>query len=106
MIEEVLNLIEAAAFFKMSPEALRKKIHTDDIPAYKGGKGWTFLRSDLIEYMRSKYLVENNFYLTTKNQVTEESKAMTSKKNKKLSANSYSSQIKIEKEYQEALCPS
>lgn len=104
MKEETLNLNEAATFFKMSPEALRKKIHTDKIPAFKSGKGWIFLPDDLIKYIRSKYKGENNFYLDTENTDTKETNNLTNKEDKKLSINNYSSQIKTEKEYKEALC--
>ena len=101
MKEETLNLNEAATFFKMSPEALRRKIHTENIPAFKSGKGWIFLPDDLIKYIRSKYKGENNFYLDTKGVSTKE---IYSPAKKNLLINNYSSQIKIEKEYETALC--
>ena len=104
MKEETLNLNEAAIFFRMSPEALRRKIHTENIPAFKSGKGWIFLPDDLIKYIRSKYKGENNFYLDTKNTDTKEINSLANEKNKSLLINNYSSQIKIEKEYKEALC--
>lgn len=105
MKEETLNLNEAAIFFRMSPETLRRKIYTDDIPAYKSGKCWMFLLNDLIRYIRSRYQVENNFYLTTEKPSTEEINILTCKKNKHLLINGYSSKINIETEYQKRLHP-
>ncbi len=99
MEEKILNLNEAALLFKVSPETLRRKIHSENLPAYKVGKCWVFIYSDLIKYMRSKYSVESNIYLLSDN---EKIKNPTAIKNKHLSVNRYRTTT-IEKEYQEAL---
>jgi excisionase family DNA binding protein len=50
-----LDLNEAAAFLKMSPEALRRKAKAGEIPGRKVGKRWCFIKSDLVAYVRSGY---------------------------------------------------
>ncbi len=49
------NLIEAAAFLKMTPEGLRRKAAKGEIPGAKPGKCWCFYEGDLVEHMRSLY---------------------------------------------------
>ncbi|MBV9575669.1 MAG: helix-turn-helix domain-containing protein [Gammaproteobacteria bacterium] len=50
-----LDLKEAAAFLKMTPEGLRRKVANGDIPGAKPGKRWCFREDDLAEYLRSLY---------------------------------------------------
>ncbi len=50
-----LDLKEAAAFLKMTPEGLRTKAAKGDIPGAKPGKRWCFREDDLAEYLRSLY---------------------------------------------------
>ncbi|KAB2931900.1 MAG: helix-turn-helix domain-containing protein [Candidatus Contendobacter sp.] len=45
------DLSEAAALLKMSPEALRQRAKGGSIPAYKPGKRWVFLETDLHAYL-------------------------------------------------------
>ncbi|MFQ5545453.1 MAG: helix-turn-helix domain-containing protein [Acidiferrobacterales bacterium] len=50
-----LDLNEAAAFLKLSPEALRRKAKAGEMPGRKVGKRWCFIKSDLVAYVRSGY---------------------------------------------------
>lgn len=50
-----LDLKEAAAFLKMTPEGLRRKVANGEIPGAKPGKRWCFREDDLAEYLRSLY---------------------------------------------------
>ncbi len=50
-----LDLNEAAAFLKMTPEGLRRKVANGEIPGAKPGKRWCFREDDLAEYLRSLY---------------------------------------------------
>lgn len=52
---KTLNLKEAAAFLKMTPEGLRRKIIKKEVPASKIGKCWLFIETDLVEHIRSSY---------------------------------------------------
>ena len=48
-----LDLIEAAAFLRMSPGSLRMKARTGQITAAKPGRRWVFLEEDLVDYLHS-----------------------------------------------------
>lgn len=52
---KTLDLKEAALFLKMTPEGLRRKAASGDIPGAKPGKRWCFREDDLAEYLRSFY---------------------------------------------------
>lgn len=52
---KTLDLKEAAAFLKMTPEGLRRKVVNGEIPGAKPGKRWCFREDDLAEYLRSLY---------------------------------------------------
>lgn len=52
---QTFDLQEAAAFLKMSAEAVRRKAKAGNIPASKPGKQWVFLQDDLVDYLRSRY---------------------------------------------------
>ena len=52
------DLEEAAAFLKMSPEALRRKAKAREIPGAKVGKCWCFYKPDLVAYLRSRYWID------------------------------------------------
>lgn len=52
---EILNLKEAAQFLKMTSEGLRRKVSRGEIPAAKAGKHWVFIKTDLVEHLRSRY---------------------------------------------------
>jgi len=65
MIEQILDINEAATFLKIAPETLRRKAQTGEIPAYKPGKNWIFVDEDLLLHIRSQYQGDNNIYLTS-----------------------------------------
>ncbi len=52
---KTLDLNEAAAFLKMTPESLGLKAKSGAIPGAKPGKRWCFREDDLAEYLRSLY---------------------------------------------------
>ena len=52
---KTLDLKEAAAFLKMTPEGLRRKVASGIIPGAKPGRCWCFREDDLAEYLRSLY---------------------------------------------------
>jgi excisionase family DNA binding protein len=52
---KTLSLNEAALLLKMSPEVLRRKAATGEIPAAKPSKRWCFCEEDLVRYVRSLY---------------------------------------------------
>jgi len=54
---ETLNLEQAAQFLKLHPEELRRRAKAGRVPAAKVGKCWVFIKSDLVDYLRSLYAV-------------------------------------------------
>lgn len=48
-----LNTIEAAAFIRKSPEALRQIVYNRKIKSLKRGNNLLFLKSDLIDWLES-----------------------------------------------------
>ena len=52
---KTFDLKEAAEFLKMTPEGLRRKVASGEIPGAKPGKRWCFREDDLAEYLRSLY---------------------------------------------------
>lgn len=50
------NLIEAAAFLKLNPQILRRKVKAGLIPAAKIGKSWVFIEQDIANFVRSMYM--------------------------------------------------
>jgi excisionase family DNA binding protein len=52
---ETLDLEQAAAFLKMHPVTVQAKARAGEIPAAKPGKCWTFIKDDLVYYLRSLY---------------------------------------------------
>ncbi len=52
---KTLDLKEAAAFLKMTPEGLRRKVISGEVPGAKPGKCWCFREDDLADYLRSLY---------------------------------------------------
>ncbi|WP_349496686.1 helix-turn-helix domain-containing protein [Sideroxydans sp. CL21] len=54
---ETFNLEQAAEFLKLHPEELRRRAKGGRVPAAKVGKCWVFLKSDLVDYLRSLYAV-------------------------------------------------
>ena len=103
MEERILDLTEAAAVLKMSPETLRRKVKTGDAPACKPGKSWIFIYEDIISYIRSQYQVENNFYLTNSDSNGGNTCNTVKTKVRHLPRGGYMSQRKIEKEYEKLM---
>lgn len=56
--EKTFDLKEAAEFLKMSPEVLRRKVAKGEVPGAKPGKCWCFYVEDLVEYLRSLYILD------------------------------------------------
>ncbi|WP_244531844.1 helix-turn-helix domain-containing protein [Nitrosomonas aestuarii] len=52
---KTLTLEEAALFFKMHPEEVRRRAKAGIIPGVKMGKCWVFIEDDLVACMRSRY---------------------------------------------------
>jgi hypothetical protein len=52
---ETFDVLEAANFLRMSPAVVRRQAAAGIIPGGKTGKGWVFLKDDLIKYLRSIY---------------------------------------------------
>ena len=100
---KIIELNEAADLLKISPETLRRKAQTGEVPAAKPGKQWIFIPEDLITYVRSKYEVENNFYLTKSNGDSTCNTVKT--KVRHLPHGGYMSQRKTEKEYEKLMMP-
>jgi excisionase family DNA binding protein len=57
MPENTLTLKEAAEFLKIHPATLQSKAQSGAIPGAKIGKAWVFVEVDLVEHIRSKYVV-------------------------------------------------
>ena len=98
---EIIELNEAAILLKMSPETLRRKAQTGEVPAAKPGKQWIFIPDDLFSYIRSEYKVENNFYLTNSN--GDNTCNTVKKKIPHLPRGDYMAQRKVEKVYKELM---
>lgn len=52
---ETLNVEQAASFLNMHPVTVQAKARSGEIPAAKPGKCWTFVKDDLVSYLRSLY---------------------------------------------------
>ena len=50
---ETLDLEEAADFLKLHPCTVRQRACAGEIPGYKPGRRWTFIKSELEEYLKS-----------------------------------------------------
>jgi hypothetical protein len=55
---ETLNLEQAAAFLNMHPNTVQERARAGEIPAAKPAKCWTFIKDDLVSYLRSLYSPE------------------------------------------------
>ncbi len=49
---EILTLEEAAAYLRVSEDALKAMVSDDDIPAQKIGSEWRFLKRALDDWLR------------------------------------------------------
>lgn len=52
---ETMDLKQAANFLNMHPVTLQAKAKAGEIPAAKPAKCWTFIKDDLVIYLRSLY---------------------------------------------------
>ena len=53
---EVMTLEEAAAFLRLTPEAVRSLAETQRIPASRAGEAWRFSRPALVEWLKGEDL--------------------------------------------------
>jgi excisionase family DNA binding protein len=53
---DTLTLQEAAALLKIHPVTLQDKARAGEIPGAKVGRAWVFIREDLLDYIRLKYV--------------------------------------------------
>jgi excisionase family DNA binding protein len=93
---KTLDLKEAAALLKMTPEGLRRKVTSGEIPGAKPGKCWVFCEDDIAEYLRSLYSI-----------VAKESQGVIARRKtwrsiKEITPGGLTS-LKVEKEYNAAL---
>lgn len=51
---EVMTLESAAQFLKMHPKVLAKKATAGSVPATKIGPHWRFMRSQLVDHLKSQ----------------------------------------------------
>ena len=71
MIDDTtLDLPEAAAFLKLSAEALRRKTKCGEVPGVKVGKRWCFLKADLVAFLRLRYAVSRQASLGDSKEVS------------------------------------
>ena len=54
-----LDLAEAAAFLKTTPETVSDKIRREGLPATKVGRAWVVVDEDIVEWLRSRYGVKD-----------------------------------------------
>lgn len=53
-MEDTLDLEQCANFLNIDTSTAQKLAATGILPGAKIGKGWVFLRSDLVEYLRAE----------------------------------------------------
>lgn len=51
--EPTIGVEEAADYLKIDPDTVRERARAGLIPGYKPGRRWVFLRSELLEYLRT-----------------------------------------------------
>ncbi len=52
--DELLTVAETCRYLKVTPRTLYRYIKGGDLPAFKLGKEWRFLRSELEEWIRRR----------------------------------------------------
>lgn len=52
---QILNITEAAEFLGISTFSLRNFIKEGQLPAFRVGRQWRFIRGDLIAHLRMQY---------------------------------------------------
>ena len=63
-----LNLKQAAVLLNMHPVTLLLKANAGIVPAAKPAKCWVFIQQDLLDYLRSLYLIKNSYQVATANE--------------------------------------
>lgn len=53
-MDESMNSEQCANFLHIHENTLIEKISTGEIPAAKIGRGWVFLKSDIVDYLRKQ----------------------------------------------------
>jgi hypothetical protein len=51
-MEATIGLEDAARFLRMAPSTLRRRAAAGIVPAYKPGRQWVFLPSEIAEYLK------------------------------------------------------
>lgn len=57
---ELLTAAETCRYLKVTPRTLYRYIQDRHMPAFKLGKGWRFVRSDLDQWLRSRSTLHHN----------------------------------------------
>lgn len=52
--EEVMTTKQTAEFLKVSVLTVRKMLRTGHLPAHKMGRKWLFLRSEILDWVKSR----------------------------------------------------
>jgi len=105
-IEKPIDTKEAAIFLHISEETLRRKAQSGEIPASKSGKGWIYVKEDLIKYIRSLYHGKSIIYAAQDNLKEGDKCQFTNDIAKRSQKNMYGGPTlrrKVEKEYDNLL---
>jgi excisionase family DNA binding protein len=51
---ELMTVTETCRYLKVTPRTLYRYLHSRQIPAFKLGKEWRFVRSDLEQWIRER----------------------------------------------------
>lgn len=51
---EILTVVETCRYLKITPRTLYRYLRNRQIPAFKLGKEWRFVRSDLEQWIRDR----------------------------------------------------
>jgi excisionase family DNA binding protein len=52
--DELLTVAETCRYLKIAPRTLYRYIQNQRLPAFKLGKEWRFVRSDLVQWLRQR----------------------------------------------------
>ncbi|MFQ5932737.1 MAG: helix-turn-helix domain-containing protein [Nitrospiraceae bacterium] len=52
--DELLTVAETCRYLKIAPRTLYRYIQNQRMPAFKLGKEWRFVRSDLVQWLRQR----------------------------------------------------
>ena len=52
----LLSLREAAAFLRLHPKTVLVLVNSGQVPASRFGRKWLFVRDDLVQCVRSRYV--------------------------------------------------